>query len=147
MFRTMRAIHCLLPILFLCVQSRAQSTLPALDSAYQGTLILRVDRHGDLLVEQTDALGRLTRITLPVQWSRTGDLMVKARAEGLELTCSPRAGRCLEREHFAQGSTVRSSRMLLPWATGGADQERTTALWTALLEELRDDTELVHLKP
>lgn len=143
----MRAILCLFPFLFLCVQSLAQSAIPALDSAYQGTLVIRMDRHGDLLVEQTDMLGRLTRTTLPVQWLRTGDLLVEARMEGLQLTCSTPAGRCLVREHFAQGSTVRSSRMLLPWAGGDADHERTTALWTALIEELRNVPDLVGLKP
>lgn len=134
----MRTIHCLLPILFLCAHTCAQSVVPALDSAYQGTLTIRTDRHGDLLVEQTDALSRPTRTTVPVKWMRTGDLTMEARTEGLLLTCSNSAGRCLEREHFAQGSTVRSSRMLLPWATGDVDPERTTALWYALLDELRD---------
>ena len=143
----MRTIHCLLPMLFLCVQTHAQSVVPALDSAYQGTLTIRTDRHGDLLVEQTDALGRLTRTTVPVKWMRTGDLTMEARTEGLQLTCSSSAGRCLEREHFAQGSTVRSGRMLLPWPHGDADQERTLALWTYLLNELHNGTDLVDLKP
>jgi hypothetical protein len=106
-----------------------------------------MDRHGDLVMEQTDALGRLTRTTVPARWMRTGDLTVEARTEGLQLTCSTPAGRCLEREHFAQGATVRSSRMLLPWATAVADQERTMALWRALFEELRNDVDLGDLKP
>jgi hypothetical protein len=143
----MRTIQCLLPILFLCVQTRAQSVVPALDSAYQGTLTIRTDRYGDLLVEQTDALGRLIRTTVPVRWMRSCDLTVESRTEGLQLTCSSSAGRCLEREHFAQGSTVRSSRMLLPWAHGDVQQERTTALWLALLDEVRSRADLVDLKP
>jgi hypothetical protein len=143
----MRTIHCLLPVLFLCVQTRAQSVLPALDSAYQGTLTFRMDRHGDLLVEQTDALGRLSRTTLPVRWMRTGDLAVEVRTEGLQLTCSTQAGRCLEREHFAQGATVRSSRVLFPWTTGEVDQERTMALWVAMFDEMRNGADLVGLKP
>jgi hypothetical protein len=106
-----------------------------------------MDRHGDLVVEQTDPLGRLTRTTMPARWMRTGDLTVEARTEGLQVTCSDPAGRCLEREHFAQGAIVRSSRMLFPWAIGAADQERTMALWTALFEELRNGVDLGDLKP
>ena len=82
-----------------------------------------------------------------LRWMRTGDLTMEARKDGLQLTCSTRAARCLEREHFAQGSTVRSSRMLLPWTRGDADQERTTALWLALLDEVRNGADLVDLKP
>lgn len=143
----MRTIHCLLPILFLCAHTCAQSVVPALDSAYQGTLTIRMDRHGDLLVEQTDALGRPTRTTVPERWIRTGGLAVEARSEGLQLTCPTPAGRCLEREHFAQGTTVRSSRMLLPWPTDGVDRERVLALWSGMLHQMRDDAELVDVKP
>lgn len=143
----MRAILGLLPMLFRWVQTHAQPVVPALDSAHQGTLSIRTARHVDLLVERTDALGRPTRTTVPVKWMRTGDLTMEARTECLLLTCSNSAGRCLEREHFAQGSTVRSSRMLLPWATGDVGPERTTALWYALLDELRDRADLVGLKP
>lgn len=143
----MRTIHWLLPILCLCVQTRAQSVVPALDSAYQGTLVIRTDRHGDLVVEQTDMLGGLTRTTAPARWMRTGDLTVEPRTEGLQLTCSTSAGRCLVREHFAQSATLRSSRMLLPWAGGDADHQRTMALWRALFEELRNGVDLGDLKP
>jgi len=143
----MRGIPGLCFFLCLCVQSLAQSAVPALNSAYLGTLNVRMDRHGDLVVEQTDALGRLTRTTIPVQRLRTGDLTVEALTEGLQLTCSTPTERCLEREHFAQGATVRSSRMLLPWTTAVADQERTMALWTVLFEELRHGVDIGDLKP
>lgn len=117
-------------------QNTAQAQTPdlgPLNSAFNGSVIFKVDKHGRLVMDHYDQGSRFRQDVVPMEHIDPGLISFSSEEDAIALKCKADKGQCFSKEIFKLDVVRLSSRITVPRPSQDGSGAHTIALFQELL--------------
>lgn len=114
--------------------TRAQTPdLGPLNTAFNGSVVLKIDKHGRLVMDHYDEGSRFRQDVVPIEQIDPGLISFSFEEDAIALKCKADKGQCFSKEIFKLDVVRLSSRITLPRPPEDGSGANTIALFQELL--------------